>query len=195
VPQETILFNGARYHQRLKVELEPGATWLGWEISRLGRSARGEQFLQGHWQSRTEVWQQGQLVWLDPQSVPGNPEVWASPHGLYGQPIVASLAWVGPEVEPELVHQVRILGQEILARSSDASSPPLSPLSSPPLSPQAKSEMGATRLRSGLLCRYRGNSSLEAKQWFWAVWNLLRQTYQGKSACYPRIWPRQTTKI
>ena len=41
LPQETILFNGAIYRQDLRVELATGASWLGWEITRFGRSARG----------------------------------------------------------------------------------------------------------------------------------------------------------
>lgn len=72
LPQETIVFNGAIYRQDLKVELAPKATWLGWEITRFGRSARGERFLQGEWRSNTEVWQQGIPLWIDRQWLPGN---------------------------------------------------------------------------------------------------------------------------
>ncbi len=50
-PQETILFDGANYRQDLRVELATGANFLGWEITRLGRSARGEKFLHGEWRS------------------------------------------------------------------------------------------------------------------------------------------------
>ena len=41
LPQETILFNGANYRQDLRVELAPRGSFLGWEITRFGRSARG----------------------------------------------------------------------------------------------------------------------------------------------------------
>lgn len=47
LPQETILFNDAIYRQDLRVELATGGSWLGWEITRFGRTARGEKFLQG----------------------------------------------------------------------------------------------------------------------------------------------------
>jgi len=66
-PQEIIVFNGAIYRQDLRVELDPGASWLGWEITRFGRSARGERFLQGEWRSHTEIWQQGRPLWIDRQ--------------------------------------------------------------------------------------------------------------------------------
>ncbi len=60
LPQETILFNQAQYQQNLRVDLAPGATFCGWEIVRLGRSARQESFNQGCWQITLDVWQGGQ---------------------------------------------------------------------------------------------------------------------------------------
>ena len=67
LPQETIVFNGAIFRQNLRVELGRQATWLGWEIIRFGRSARGEIFNQGEWRAHTEVWQPGKPLWLDRQ--------------------------------------------------------------------------------------------------------------------------------
>jgi urease accessory protein UreH len=65
LPQETIIFDGAIYRQDLRVELALGATWLGWEITRFGRSARGERFCSGEWRSHTEIWQQGHPLWIE----------------------------------------------------------------------------------------------------------------------------------
>ena len=78
-PQETIVFNGAFYRQDLRVELGPEAIWAGWDITRFGRSARGEQFLQGNWRSRTEIWRQGTPLWLDRQWLPAGAETLHSP--------------------------------------------------------------------------------------------------------------------
>ncbi|HEY9662107.1 MAG TPA: urease accessory protein UreD, partial [Allocoleopsis sp.] len=69
LPQETIVFDGAVYRQDLRVDLAPDAVWLGWDITRLGRSARGEKFASGDWRSKTEVWQGDRLVWVDPQRI------------------------------------------------------------------------------------------------------------------------------
>jgi len=86
VAQETIVFNGAIYQQDLRIELSPGARWLGWEITRLGRSARGERFCRG-WRSHTEIWQ-GRPLWIDRQWIPAGEEIINSPHGLAGQSVV-----------------------------------------------------------------------------------------------------------
>lgn len=168
LPQETIVFDGAIYRQDLRVELAPGASWLSWEITRFGRSARGERFLQGDWRSHTEVWQQGCPLWIDRQWLPGGEEICNSPHGLAGQPIVASLAWVGQAVSPELVEKARMLWN----------------------AEERQGEAGVTQLISGLLCRYRGSSSSEVRNWFTEVWQLLRLSFLGRPVTQPRVWQK-----
>jgi len=164
-PQEAIVFNGAVYRQDLRVDLEAGAIWTGWEITRLGRTARGEKFSTGEWRSRTEVWQQGCLLWVDPQYLAGGSEMLDSPHGLAGYPVIGSFACIGQAVSAELVTQARSL-----------------------FPPDATSQAGVTRLMSGLLCRYRGHSTTEVRHWFTQVWHLLRPVYRGRSGCVPRVW-------
>ena len=160
LPQETILFDGACYRQKLRVDLAAGATWLGWEMTRLGRSARGERFDTGEWHSRIEVWQAGILVWVDPQWIAGGSAMLTSPHGLANCPVVGSMAFVGANVDPEVLDRARVV------------------------SPQ----LGITQLQTGLLCRYLGNSTAEAKQQFIAVWKLLRPIYLIRPVCIPRVW-------
>ncbi len=166
LPLETIVFNGAIYRQDLRVELAPGASWLGWEITRFGRTARGERFLQGEWRSHTEIWQQGLPLWIDRQWLPGGEEIINSPHGLAGQPIVGSLVWVGAAVEPSVVEKARSLWAAT----------------------ERQGEAGVTRLKAGLLCRYRGSSTAEVRSWFIDVWHLLRLSFLARPKCIPRVW-------
>ena len=166
LPQETIVFDGAIYQQDLRVELAPEASWLGWEITRFGRSARGETFVQGEWRSHTEVWQQGRPLWIDRQWLPGSEEIFYSTHGLAGQPVVASLAWVGQAVSPEMIQNARMLWN----------------------TQERQGEAGVTQLISGLLCRYRGSSTSEVRNWFTDVWHLLRLSCLGRPAIKPRVW-------
>jgi urease accessory protein len=163
LPQETILFNEAFYRQDLRVELATNASWLGWEITRLGRTARGEKFLQGEWRSHTEIWQQGVPLWIDRQYLPGSEAVFHSPHGLAGKPIVGSLVWVGHPVNPEIVAKARNLWH-------------------------GAGQAGVTRLQHGLLCRYRGASTSEVRNWFTSVWQMLRIEFLSRGSCVPRVW-------
>ncbi|PPS41430.1 urease accessory protein UreD [Chroococcidiopsis sp. TS-821] len=163
-PQETIVFNGAIYRQDLRIELAPGATWVGWEITRFGRSARGEKFLQGNWRSHTEVWQQQRPLWIDRQRLRPDAEVINSPHALAGKPIIGSFVWIGQSVPPDVVEKVRML------------------------STLDQGEAGVTRLTTGLLCRYRGDSTTEVRQWFTEIWHLLRLSFLGKPGYQSRVW-------
>lgn len=163
LPQETIVFNGAIYRQDLRVELAPGGSWLGWEITRFGRTARGEKFLQGEWRSHTEIWQQGVPLWIDRQYLPGSEAVFHSPHGLAGQPIAGSLVWVGSDVSAEFLAKARSLWD-------------------------GSGEVGMTRLQNGFLCRYRGASTSEVRNWFTVVWELLRVNFLHRGGCVPRVW-------
>jgi urease accessory protein len=169
-PQETIVFNGAIYRQDLRVELATKANYFGWEITRFGRTARGEKFVQGEWRNHTEIWQQGKPLWIDRQWLPGSEEVFHSPHGLAGQPITGSLVWVGSSVSAEIVEKAR------------SSFTPNSSLLTP------HSLVGVTRLENGFLCRYRGCSTSEVRNWFIDVWQLLRQSFLTRSICIPRVW-------
>jgi urease accessory protein len=164
LPQETIIFDRARYQQQLRVDLAVGATFCGWELVRLGRSARSETFSEGCWQNALEVWQQGKPLWIDRQQITG--DLWHSRQATASQPLLGLLVWLGGTVSTELVAQARTLA------------------------PQNESDWGVTALAAGLVCRYRGENRQAAQQWFIAVWDLLRQQYRHRSACVPRVWQR-----
>ena len=182
LPQETIVFAGAIYRQDLRVELELGASLLLWEITRFGRTARGERFVSGEWRSHVEVWQQGHPLWIDRQLLKGE-EMLESEHGLGGQPVAASLAWIGQPVTAEIVEKARRLSQ------SQASLWQNTRLADEGDSAKIQPSAGVTRLTNGLLCRYRGSSTAEARSWFIAVWQLLRLSVRDRSVCLPRVWP------
>ena len=168
LPQEAIVFEGAQLQQNWRVELADDAHWLGWDMLRLGRTARGERFCRGEVRSRFEVWHGDRLIWVDPQRLTGSEALWQSPHGLHQCPIVATLVWVGALPEPEVVEAVRAAWQ---------------PKSSQP------GEMGVTRLQLGLLCRYRGHSTGEVRRWFIQAWKILRPYYARPLQTVPRVWP------
>jgi urease accessory protein len=164
LPLDTIVFEQAQYRQDLRVDLAAGAHWLGWELTRFGRSASGEQFLAGDWRSHTEVWQAGRPLWCDRQWLPGGETTVNSIHGLAGCPVVGSFAFLGEVIPADLVAAAR--SQMHLTQG----------------------EGGVTRLQAGLLCRYRGHSSTEARRWFVQVWDLVRRSYRDRAACVPRVW-------
>lgn len=181
LPQETIVFDGAIARQHNRIELAAGALWMGWEITRFGRTARGERFASGEWRSRTEVWQEGRPLWIDPQWLQGGSGMLDSLHGLAGCPVVGSFAMIGQDISPDFVDTARQLWQ----------SRPLAETLTPGSTvPQAApvAQAGVTQLRQGMLCRYRGHSTLEARRWFITVWDQARQQLLNRLPYHPRVW-------
>jgi len=165
MPQETVVFDGARYRQQVRVDLADGACWLGLDITRFGRSARQEQFSQGQWDSATEVWQGSRPLWIDRLHLTGGTAPLTSVNGLAGQPVVGTLALVGHRLGPDQVARLRQVWTG-----------------------DQPGETGISPLAEGVVCRYRGPSSQVARRWFLALWQQLRPWYLGQSAPPLRVW-------
>lgn len=164
LPQETIAFDASRFRQDLTLQLAPGARFLGWEVVRFGRSARGERFVSGEWRSHLEAFRDEAPLWIDRQWLPGSEEVWQSAHGLANRPVVGSLVFLGLAVNAEGIARVRDAAADL------------------------SGEWGASRLPEGLLCRYRGDSSEEARRWFMRVWAIARAWQGLPDPAIPRVW-------
>src|SRR5215813_4012491 len=87
-PQESIVFDGARVCASVRVELADTACFIGWDITRLGRTASGECFGIGELRSRFEVLQAGRRLWGDYARIEGGAPLLQSPAGLAGHPVM-----------------------------------------------------------------------------------------------------------
>lgn len=65
LPQETIVFNGARLHRTTTLDLSAGSEALVLESLMLGRLASGEVLDRGEIVDGWSVWIEGRLVWAD----------------------------------------------------------------------------------------------------------------------------------
>jgi urease accessory protein len=65
LPQETILFQGARLRRLTRIDLAPGAAILAGEMLVFGRRARGERLATGLVRDAWEIRRSGRLVWAD----------------------------------------------------------------------------------------------------------------------------------
>ncbi len=72
LPPETILFERARLRRNTRVELAPGAGFLGGGIVVFGRIAMGERFGHGLLHEGWEVRRDGRLVWGDALHIDGD---------------------------------------------------------------------------------------------------------------------------
>ncbi|MCP9928393.1 urease accessory protein UreD [Cyanobium sp. CH-040] len=176
LPQELVLYADGLYGQHCRVELAPGASWLGAELVRLGRSAAGEGLGAGCWRSALEVVRLGpggeRWELVDRLSLEG--EALASAHGMDGQPVLGTLVWAAPDGLP--AQRLAELAAE--ARAARAG---------------LEGEMAVGCLEQGLIARYRGGSSQAARYWFTRLWALSRAARGLARPQLPRVWPFQET--
>ncbi len=103
LPQETIVFNGARIHRTTEIELFSGAELLALEWLVLGRAAHGEEMVGGHIIDSWRVKKDGRLIWAD--SFRATEEMFPHLHRkalLSNYKAVATLIYFGPFPEKRL---------------------------------------------------------------------------------------------
>lgn len=170
VPQETIAFAGARARLNTRVDLAPGAAFIGWDILCLGRPANHEAFATGHIRQRFELWRDGRPLVLERLTVAGSDEATSiveSAAGLRGLPTTGTMMAV-PARDENLGALVDAVRQATNADSRDLRS--------------------VTVLHGVVVCRYLGSSGERARQFFIHAWHTLRPLCIGVPAHPPRIW-------
>ncbi|WP_171616869.1 urease accessory protein UreD [Roseicella sp. DB1501] len=101
LPQETILFDGARLDRRMRVDLAPGAVLLATEMLVFGRVARGERMAAGMLRDRWRLHRpDGALLWVDGLVLEdGMPAAEADPFGFAGVEALGTLLLAGGAAE------------------------------------------------------------------------------------------------
>ena len=163
LPQENILFRGARLRQSTKIELADGARFIGSEIICLGRPANLEVFEQGEASFHTRLYRGGRPIQIETTRI--TPELGRTGSAtLRGYPVTA-IAWATP-----------VSGVQLL-RLREA------------LAPSAAGDYFALTLVDDLLvARFLGDSTLKAQRRFTALWKRLRPLLLNRPASIPRIW-------
>jgi len=164
LPQETIVFDGARAAMRTDVQLGAGARYLGWEILCLGRSASGERFGRGSLQLSMRIAREGRLLWAEQGALEGGSPWLDSAAGFAGCTVSATLLAAGAPVDAALIAACRAIGTDADARC------------------------GVTALPDLVVARWLGDSGEAARDWLEGVWRHLRPAFIGREAQRPRIW-------
>lgn len=174
LPQELVLYANGLFEQRAQVELAQGASYLGAEVVRLGRSAAGETLGSGRWRSQLEIRRHtaNGLRWELVDRLELGGEALEGEHGMAGEAVFGSLVWAAPE--PLAGAALKAL----LTTCRDARV-------------GLDGAMACGALEQGLVARYRGPSSQAARHWFTRIWALTRQQRGLPAPELPRVWPFQ----
>ncbi|HEU5073933.1 MAG TPA: urease accessory protein UreD, partial [Polyangiaceae bacterium] len=171
LPQETIAFSGCKAALATRVELEPGARFIGMEVLSLGRPAAGEHFAHGRLKQRLEIFRTGERLLVEQLRLTGGGPELSQAWGLAGHSTVGTLVAVSgltPELwarrAPELVQRVR---DEVA---------PLGGLTA------------VTEVAGAIVCRFLGDGSRQAHVVLRRAWELVRPELTQSPAVAPRIW-------
>lgn len=165
LPQESIVFDGAQARMDAHVRLAEGAVFIGWEVLCLGRRASGENFAKGELRLATRIERSGRALWLERGTLAGGSPLLASPAGLAGRTVCATLLASGGDIAPELLAACRAVS-----------------------TPEAQARCGISVLPDLLVARYLGDSAQAARHWLESLRHVLRPALAGRAAQTPRIW-------
>ena len=164
LPQETIVYDAAQVVWDTTVTLAESARYAGWEITCLGRQACGEQFRSGSLRQGLRIYRSSRLIWGEHGNLNGGDNLLESPVGLQGCPVYATFVVAAGGTSPQLLESCRAV------------------------LPSDQGHVGVTALPEVFVARYLGNSAQAARNYFEALWAVLRPHYAGVIAQRPRIW-------
>ncbi|MCB2102568.1 MAG: urease accessory protein UreD [Rhodobacterales bacterium] len=167
LPQECILFDGARLRRRTRVDAAAGARVLAGEMMVLGRRAMGERLATGLVREDWEVRRDGRLIWADSLVLDDDiPAIIDHPAGLNGATALGTVIYLADD-GPDLRDDARAL---------------LDGLDAPGV------RHGATVVNGLLIVRFMAESPLALRRAYGGFWGAFRQAVAGLPAALPRLW-------
>ena len=159
LPQETIIYEGARVASELRLELAAGARFIGWEILALGRPAANEGFTTGEVGMNWHIFRAGELFYRERLMI--DAQAFAANWGLNGHSACGTLFAC-----PATVVQLEAV-QQLIGESAGR---------------------GVTLIDDMLICRALDTRADRLRDFFQHVWRIVRPDVVQRDACAPRIW-------
>ena len=159
LPQETILFDGARLRRKLVATLDPAARLLAAELVLFGRAAHGESFSRGFLHDSWAIRSGSRLAWTDAIRLEGDIAAErARPFGFGRAAGYATLLYAGPQAASFLP-----VAREV-------------------------AEGGATLVNGLLLLRFLAEDGASLRRAVVQAAGRLRNEIAGLQETLPRVW-------
>lgn len=175
LPQENIVFNGAEATQAFQLDLAENACYIGWDITCLGRQAQDEKLAQGRLQQRTQITRNGRPLWIEQARIDGNDPLLSAQAGLANCPVYGTLLAVWDK-------------HSVLSHTEKSKTLMTQLQAIKPKHMLGDSHYGITRLPELIIARFVGHSSEAARDYFIALWHILRPIVMDLPAQDLRIW-------
>ena len=167
LPQETIVFEGARFRRRTCVEAAADARVLAGELLVFGRSAMGEAVTRGLVRDAWEVRVGGRLVWADALHMDRDLQsILAHPAAMGGIKACATAAYVAADAGD---HLETARAQLVETATGDV-------------------RAAATVVNGVLVMRWMGPDAASLRIAFGGFWAQFRHWVAGLPEALPRLW-------
>lgn len=164
LPQETILFDGARLNRRMRIEIDATGRLLACEMLVFGRIAHDEKLTRGKVYEGWQVRRDGKLLWVDALALEGDIAAQlAGPFTFAGATALATALYVGPDAT-SLVPLARELAEA------------------------GRSRGGASLIGGVLVARFLGAQASEVRADLGAYLAAMRAAALGLPPRLPRVW-------
>lgn len=167
LPQDNIVFDGARGELALRLDLQGNGCFIGWEMTCLGRAAGGHPFKQGQLIQRLQVYQDGRPLLLERMDLDATGEAMEAPWGLDHNTLMATALVTLAGTTLDQAESLLSLSRE------DWGDWPLA---------------GVTQVRGLLIVRALGSEAHRLRAHLQGWWQRIRPVRLGRSASPPRIW-------
>ena len=164
LPQEAIVFEEAEARLTTRIDLVESARYAGWEIVCLGRRASGENFRRGSLRQRLEITRNDERLWNEFGLLFADDPLMQSPVGLAGHSVFGGFIVAAGLVPADVVAACRAHA------------------------PKDGAGHGVTAVPGIFSARYLGDSVENARDYFQALWGVLRPWYAETPARRPRLW-------
>ena len=166
MPQETILFDGARLRRTNVADVAGTGRLLTGEIVVFGRRARGEAFTYGFLHDGWTIRRDGRTAWRDALRLDGDARALiANPHAFDGAAACATMIYAGADAGERLEFVREALGPAT-----------------------ADMNAAATRLGEVLVVRFLSRDAALLRARFADLWKNMRHAAAGHPARLPRVW-------
>ena len=168
LPQENIIFNGAKGVLNTQVQISGAGLFIGWEITCLGRPEGDALFTEGTLKQTLSVYHDDALLFIDRFNLDALSGVLTSKVGLQDYSAFATFV-INRDIESAVMQQLLDLQSEC-NRASD------------------HLLMGVTQKNGILIIRALAHRAEPIRNQFESIWQLLRPVVYDRNACTPRIW-------
>ena len=176
LPQEAIVYDGARATLETRVELAGDARFIGIDAVCFGLPARRAPFERGRCRQAFELHRDGRPLLVERGCYDAGPAdgVMSARWGLGGASVLAFLV-AAPAPAAEAVDGVRALAAAATAATTTTTG----------------GDIGAVTVvgdGDALVARYLGRDAERARTFLHEAWRLVRPTLLGRAAVPPRVW-------